>query len=54
MDTSQSQSYVSLSLVEIQERFQELMKEDQLGLTLEEPDCGIDPRDSYNPYDRAK
>ncbi len=54
MDTSGSQSYVSLSLVEIQERFQELMQEEQPGLTLEEPDCGVDPRDTCNPYDRAR
>ena len=54
MDTSGSQSYVSLSLVEIQERFQELMQEEQPGLTLEEPDCGVDPRDTCKPYDRAR
>ena len=54
MDTSESQSYVSLTLDEIKERFQELMEEEQLGLTLEDPDAvSADPVDECNPYNRC-
>ena len=54
MDTSQSQSYVSLTLDEIKERFQELMEEEQLGLTLEEPDAVTSRTpDDFNPYNRC-
>ncbi len=53
MDTSEPQSYISLSLTEIQERFQELMEEEQLGLTLEEPAQADDFGGAYNPYDRT-
>lgn len=54
MDTSESQSYVSLTLDEIKERFQELMEEEQLGLTLEEPESvSADPVDEFNPYNRC-
>jgi len=53
MDTSGSQSYVSLSLLEIQQRFEELMEEEQPGLTLEEPVQAEDFGGAYNPYDRT-
>ena len=53
MDTSESQSYVSLTLTEIQERFQELMEDEQIGLTLEEPVQAEDFGGAYNPYDRT-
>ena len=53
MDTSESKSYVSLSLLEIQQRFQELMEDEQIGLTLEEPVSAEDIGGAYNPYDRT-
>jgi len=54
MDTSASHSYVSLTLTEIQKRFQELMEEDELELTLEEPELkSANVRDSFNPYDHS-
>ncbi len=46
MDTPLSESYVSVRLSEIQERFIELMQEELTELRLEEPDskdCGGDP-----------
>jgi hypothetical protein len=52
MNTSGSQSYVSLSLREIEQRFQELMAEEHSGLSLEEPAESADGlRGAYNPYD---
>ena len=54
MDTLGSTSYVSLTVDEIHKRFQELMEEEQLGLTLAEPgEAGEPPEDTYNPYDRG-
>jgi hypothetical protein len=53
MDTAESKSYVSLSLLEIQQRFQELMEDEQMGLTLEEPAPAEDFGGAYNPYDRT-
>lgn len=54
MDTTTTQSYVSLTLDEIQKRFQELMAEDQTGFSLEEPEpVSGKVTDCYNPYDRG-
>ncbi len=45
-----SESNVSLKLADIQRRCQELLEDDALGLSLEEP---VVPQDSNNPYDKG-
>jgi hypothetical protein len=51
MDTSRTNSYVSLSLLEIRKRFEELQEEDLEILSLEDPETtGAQPPDGYNPY----
>ena len=51
MDTSRTNSYVSLSLLEIRKRFEELQEEDLDILSLEDPETtGAQPPDGYNPY----
>jgi len=55
MDTPISQSNVSLRLAEIQKRCEELMKEKELSLRLEETEHRpLSVSDPYNPYNRAK
>ena len=49
-DIPLSESNVSLKLADIQRRCAELLEDDGLGLTLEDP---IEPKESGNPYDRG-
>jgi hypothetical protein len=50
MDRPLAESYVSLRLSEIQERFIELMQEELTELRLEDPDAGQVGDDPYNRY----
>ena len=50
-DIPLSQSNVSLKLADIQKRCAQLLEDDGLELTLEEPIT--DPVDNGNPYDRG-
>ncbi len=54
MNTSRTGSYVSMSLAEIRQRFEELQEDDLDGLSLEDAERGaplID--DEFNPYSRS-
>jgi hypothetical protein len=54
MDTSRTSSYVSLSLAEIQQRFEELQEDDLEGLTLEDSERGTPLIDEgFNPYSHS-
>jgi len=54
MDTPTSQSYVSLTLAEIKQRFEEMMAADeQPGFSLEEPEPVRRAAERFNPYDRG-
>ncbi len=54
MDTSRTNSYVSLKLIEIQKRFEELGDDDLSGLSLEDSDDVTDHGgNAYNPYNHG-
>ena len=53
MDTSRTNSYVSLSITEIRKRFEELQDDDLAGLSLEDAEStSPQPPDGYDPYSR--
>jgi hypothetical protein len=54
MDTTRTSSYVALKLREIQQRFEELDKDDASELSLEDVDfVSADVVEGYDPYSRS-
>ena len=54
MDTSRTSSYVSMSLAEIKQRFEEMQEEDLDHLSIEDSERGapLVDDDGFNPYSR--